>query len=88
MLGASPRSIVMLLSRGLLMLVIAAACAASVVTFFLMQRWLETFVYRTDIHYGIFVSAAAGAAVLAWLAVAIQAGRKAQQDPILALRYE
>ncbi len=87
-LGASPRSIVMLLSRGLLMLVIAAACAASVVTFFLMQRWLETFVYRTDIHYGIFVSAAAGAAVLAWLAVAIQAGRKAQQDPILALRYE
>jgi ABC-type antimicrobial peptide transport system permease subunit len=87
-LGASSTSIVVLLSRGLLVLVIAAACAASVATYLVMQSWLETFVYRTDIHLGIFFSATLVTAVLALLAVASQAGKSARQDPIVALRYE
>ncbi|HEY6925911.1 MAG TPA: FtsX-like permease family protein [Steroidobacteraceae bacterium] len=87
-LGASALKIIFMLSRGLLALVLVAAGAASLAAFFVMQYWLATFAYRTEIQADIFVMATALICVLAFLSVALQAGRTAQQNPVDALRYE
>jgi putative ABC transport system permease protein len=87
-LGASLVDIILMLSKGLLVLVSGAACAASVVTFCVMRRWLQTFVYKTDIHIWVFVEASLLIGALALLSVAVQAGRTALQNPVNALRYE
>src|SRR6185437_848965 len=81
-LGASAASIIFMLSRGLLILVLFAAVAASLAAFFVMQYWLATFAYRTHIQVDIFVMATLLISVLAFLSVALQAGRTAQQNPI------
>jgi putative ABC transport system permease protein len=87
-LGASATTIIFMLSRGLLALVLVAAVAASLAAFFIMQYWLATFAYRTNIQAGIFAAATALIAILAFLSVALQAGRTARHNPIDALRYE
>ena len=87
-MGATPLNIILMVSKDLMTWVLAAACAASFMTFFIMRYWLQTFAYKTDIHIGIFFVASALIAILAFLSVAIQAGRTALRNPINALRYE
>jgi putative ABC transport system permease protein len=87
-LGASPMNIIVMLSKELLVPVLAAAVFGSWITFVVMQRWMETFVYRTDIHIGIFVAATSLIGLLAYFSVAIQGGRAALQNPVDALRNE
>lgn len=87
-LGATPVNIVLMLSKDVMILVYAAAAAASLTTYFIMNNWLQTFAYRGDIQWGIFIAATAMIAVLAFLSIAIQAGRTAMENPVNALRYE
>jgi putative ABC transport system permease protein len=87
-LGATPVNIVLMLSKDLLILVYIAAAAASLATYFVMNSWLQTFAYRSEIHLGIFLAATAMISMLAFLSVAIQAGKAALENPVDALRYE
>jgi len=87
-LGATPGNIVWMLTRGLLSWVGAAAVCASLLTWFVMDQWLQSFAYKTSMHPAIFVAATALIAALAFLSVAIQAGRTALRNPVTALRYE
>jgi putative ABC transport system permease protein len=87
-LGASPVNIVLMLSKDVMILVYTAAAAASVATYFIMNNWLQTFAYRSDIHLGIFVAATLVIAMLAFLSTAFQAGKTALENPVNALRYE
>jgi len=86
--GASARSIVVLLSKDFTRLIAIGYLAALPVVVWLMGRWLESFAYRTAIGIGPFV--AAGLAVLAagWLSVGFQSVRAARANPTDALRYE
>ncbi|MFZ6658980.1 FtsX-like permease family protein [Undibacterium sp. TJN19] len=87
-LGATPINIVWMLTKGLLGWVFAAACVASLTTYLVMNYWLQTFAYKTDIHIWIFFAATSLIAILAFFSVAIQAGKTALQNPVNALRYE
>ncbi|MBL8299386.1 MAG: ABC transporter permease [Rhodanobacteraceae bacterium] len=87
-LGASVFNIVLMLSKGLLALVLVAAVLASGATFVVMQYWLATFAYRTEIQAAAFVAASLLIGVLAFLSVAAQAGRTALKNPVKSLRYE
>ncbi len=86
--GASARSIVMLLSKDFTRLIAIGYLAAVPVVVWLMSRWLEGFAYRTALGIGPFASA--GLVVLAsgWLAVGFQSVRAARANPTDALRYE
>jgi putative ABC transport system permease protein len=86
--GASARSIVVLLSKDFTRLIAIGYLAALPVVIWLMGRWLEGFAYRTAIGIGPFV--AAGLAVLAagWISVGFQSVRAARANPTDALRYE
>ena len=87
-LGASVSSIVGLLSRDFTMLVGIAALIAFPVAWWAMYKWLETFAYRTEISWWIFLVAGAVALAIALLTVSIQTIRAALANPIKSLRSE
>jgi putative ABC transport system permease protein len=87
-LGARVSGIVGLLSRDFAMLVGIAALIAFPVAWWAMYKWLETFAYRTEISWWIFLVAGAVALAIALLTVSIQTIRAALANPIKSLRAE
>jgi putative ABC transport system permease protein len=87
-LGARVTSIVGLLSREFAMLVGIAALIAFPVAWWAMYKWLETFAYRTEISWWIFLVAGAVALTIALLTVSIQTIRAALANPVKSLRSE
>ena len=86
--GASVTSIVVLLSKKYLALVGLAFVVAAPVAYLAMVQWLESFAYRIEISWGIFLAAGLAALGIALLTVSYQAIRAALADPVKALRYE
>jgi putative ABC transport system permease protein len=87
-LGARVTSIVGLLSKDFTMLVGIAALIAFPVAWWAMYKWLETFAYRTEISWWIFLVAGSVALAIALLTVSIQTVRAALANPIKSLRSE
>lgn len=87
-LGASVSSIVGLISKDFTMLVGISALIAFPVAWWAMYKWLDTFAYRTEISWWIFVLAGAVAFAIALLTVSIQTMRAALVNPVKSLRSE
>lgn len=87
-LGARVSGIVSLLSSEFTMLVGIAALIAFPVAWWAMYKWLETFAYRTEISWWIFLVAGAVALAIALLTVSIQTIRAALANPVKSLRSE
>jgi putative ABC transport system permease protein len=65
-----------------------AFVAACPVAWYATHKWLQNFIYRTDVKWWLF--ALAGFLVLAvtLITVSFQARRTATKNPVQALRYE
>jgi putative ABC transport system permease protein len=87
-LGASVGSIVFKLSQNLIKWVLFANVIAWPVTYLAMRNWLQSFAYRTPLHWGLFVMAAGLALVIALVSVSYQAVKAAQANPVESLKYE
>ena len=87
-LGAGLRDIVVMLSRDFTLWVLAANLIAWPVAWFVMQRWLQNFAYRTPIVWWSFPAAGTIVLVIAWITVSLQTFRAARSNPVDALRYE
>ena len=87
-LGASVRSIVLLLSTEFARLVLIANLIAWPVAYFLMGGWLQNFAYRVDLSWWVFALSGMIALLIALGTVSYQALRAAVANPIDALRYE
>ncbi|HEX9510005.1 MAG TPA: ABC transporter permease [Puia sp.] len=87
-LGASERSIVALLSGDFLKLVGIAVLIGTPVGWFVIQRWLESFAYRTAVSWTLFVYTTAAALLIALLTISYQAIRAATANPVESLRSE
>ena len=87
-LGASVTAIVALLSQDFVKLVLIALLVAIPVGYYVMQRWLQDFAYRTDISYGVFLVAGASALLIALLTISFQSIRAALANPVDSLRNE
>jgi putative ABC transport system permease protein len=89
-MGASVKDIVWLLTSDFTKLVVLANIIAWPVAYFFMSDWLNRFAYKAP--FGdwawLFVASAVAALAVAWLTIALQAGRAAAARPVLALRYE
>lgn len=87
-LGASNRSIVLMLAQGQSMLMGVSAVLAWIVSYLAINRWLTAFAYRADIAWWAFVVSAMLVALIAFATMAWQSFKTAQSKPVEALRYE
>lgn len=87
-LGASITSIVTLLSKDFLKLVIIAVIIASPLAWFVMNKWLESFAYRTSISWKIFAITTVVALLIALITISAQAIKAAMANPVESLRSE
>jgi len=86
-LGATVGEVVILLSKDFTRLVLVALVLAIPIGYFGMSKWLDGFVYHTEIGYGVFVLAGLMAFGIAWFTVSYQSIKAARTNPIKALRH-
>ncbi|MEM9830385.1 MAG: ABC transporter permease [Bacteroidota bacterium] len=87
-MGASVRSIVLLLSKGYTKLIVIALVVAIPVSYLAMRQWLADFAYRTNLNIWIFIGAGLVALLIDWLSVSYQSIKAAVANPVDALRNE
>ncbi len=87
-LGASTGNVVGLLSKDFLKLVLIAVVIASPITWFVMNKWLQDFAYRTNISWTVFVITALLAGSIALLTISFQSIKAALANPVKSLRTE
>ena len=87
-LGASVGNVVSLLSKEFLKLVFIAIVIASPITWFVMNKWLQDFAYRTNISWLVFAITAVIAIGIALLTISFQAIKAAIANPVKSLRTE
>lgn len=87
-LGASEQSILVLLSKDFMKLVMIALVVAIPVGWFLMNKWLQNYAYRTDIAWWIFAIAGGLALLIALVTISVQAIKAALSNPVKSLRTE
>jgi putative ABC transport system permease protein len=87
-LGASVSNLVLLISRDFIKLVLIAIILASPLAWWIMNRWLQDFAYRTDIGWAVFALSASIACIIAFITVSTQAVRAAVSNPVKSLRTE
>lgn len=87
-LGASFRQLIWMISRRFLVLVVTANIIAWPVIWFLMDRWLQNFAYRTDVGIGLYVAAGLAVLTVALAAIGYRTGRAAMANPVESLRSE
>jgi putative ABC transport system permease protein len=87
-LGSSVPRIVMLLSKDLARLVLLANILAWPAAWYLLNRWLQDFLYRTHVRFDIFIIAGTITFLIALITMSYQAIKAATADPVDSLRYE
>ena len=87
-LGATVPNVLVLLVKDFTKWVLAANLIAWPIAWLAMNQWLQSFAYRVEISWWIFLVAGLTALGVAWLTVSYQALRAAMANPIEALRYE
>jgi putative ABC transport system permease protein len=86
--GAKISEILALLNKDFVIWVAVATIIALPVGWFFMNKWLESFVYKTSLSWWIFALAGLLALGIALLTVSWQSWRAAARNPVEALRYE
>jgi putative ABC transport system permease protein len=86
--GASAWKVVLLLNRDILKWVVISFILACPAAWFIMNRWLQDFDYRTSISWWIFALAGLATLVIALLTISWQTWKAARQNPVETLRYE
>ena len=86
--GASVTQITLKLISGFISLVAIAGIIASAVSWYIMDKALDNFVYRISIEWYYFVISIVLAVLIALITIIYHAARSALANPIEALRYE
>ena len=87
-LGASVSGIVCLLSKEFTKWVLLANLLAWPIAYFVMEKWLQGFAYRTNIGLSVFILSSLLSLIVAMLTVAYQAMKAAFASPMKAIKYE
>lgn len=88
-LGANVSTIVTMLSKDFIGLVLISIAVASPFAWWLMQSWfLQSFAYRQNIQWWVFVVAGFGALLIAFITISFQSIKAALSNPVHSLRSE
>lgn len=86
--GARIGEILVLLNKDFVKWVAIAFIIATPIAFLAMKKWLDTFAYKTELSWWIFITAGILALTIALLTVSWQSWKAATRNPVEALRYE
>jgi ABC-type antimicrobial peptide transport system permease subunit len=87
-LGASVSGITLLLSKDFIKLVALSYLIASPVAWWMMHSWLQSYTYRVNIGWLVFVVTGTISLSIAILTVSYQAIKAALSNPVVSLRAE
>ena len=87
-LGSSVRSVVFLLTKDFAKWVLISNIIAWPITYYIMNRWLQNFAYRTKINLLLFLLSGSVALIIAVITVSVHTIRAANANPVEALKYE
>lgn len=87
-LGASASGIVVMLFRDFGKWIVLANVIAWPIAYYVMNDWLQNFVFRTNINLVDFPLALVAGLVVAFLTISYTTIRAAQSNPVKSLRYE
>ncbi|MEQ9443658.1 MAG: ABC transporter permease [Cyclobacteriaceae bacterium] len=87
-LGASVRSVVVLIANEFIRLIIIALFIAIPITYYVINLWLENFTNRISINPLTFALAGLGTLIIAWLTVSYLSIKAAQSNPVDSLKNE
>lgn len=87
-MGAKISDVMVMQSKEFVVCVAIAFVIAVPVSWYAMNRWLETFAYKTGVSWWIFIVSGILALAITVFTVSYHAYRAATQNPVEALRYE
>jgi len=87
-MGASVSGITFLLTKEFCKWVIISIVIAWPVAYYLMEKWLQNFAYKTEIGIGTFLISGCFALLIAIITVSFQTIKTAISNPVEALKYE
>ncbi len=87
-LGSTSTDVILLLSKGFILLVIIANLIAWPLAWYIMDRWLQSFPYRITINPVLFLAAGFGVVIIAFLSVGFETFKAARINPALTLKNE
>ena len=86
--GARISEVMTMLNRDFVKWVAIAFVIATPIAWYIMNKWLESYAYKTELSWWIFALAGLLALGIALLTVSWQSWRAATRNPVEALRYE
>jgi putative ABC transport system permease protein len=87
-LGASVPGIIILLSKNFLKWIVISNIIAWPLAWYMMDNWLQSFAYKTEISFANFILAASLAFIISLLTMSYQSIRAALSNPVNTLKYE
>ncbi|MEO8820280.1 MAG: FtsX-like permease family protein, partial [Ginsengibacter sp.] len=87
-LGASVKNIIYLFSKEFTVLILIGSAIAVPVAWYMMNHWLQNFVFRINMNAGIFIIAILISIIVAWIAVGYKSIKAAIANPVESLRSE
>jgi len=87
-LGASVSTITFLLSKEFLILVLISIAVASPIAWWIMEKWLSNYAYRTSIPWWLFIAVGGLNLFIALATVGFQAIKAATANPVEAIKTE
>jgi putative ABC transport system permease protein len=87
-LGASVNNVFQLLTRNFIKLVLIAFCIAAPLGWYMMNRWLEDYAYKTEVGWDTFLLSGALATIIALATISYQSLRAAWMKPVTNLKTE
>ncbi|MFT3935021.1 MAG: ABC transporter permease [Chitinophagaceae bacterium] len=87
-LGASVTNIISILSKDFVMMVLLAFVIAAPIAWWATDKWLQDYVYRTDMSWWIFVISGLLMLLAAITTLSIQTIKTAMSNPVKSLRTE
>jgi len=86
--GANVSEVMLMLSKDFEKLAALSFVLATPISWYAMNKWLQSFAYKTDLSWWIFALAGLFALAITFLTVSWQSWRAATRNPVEALRYE
>ncbi|MBN1924673.1 MAG: ABC transporter permease [Prolixibacteraceae bacterium] len=86
--GATISEVMIMLNSDFVKWTLIAIIIATPIAWYAMNKWLESFAYKTELSWWIFALAGLLALGIALLTVSFQSWKAATRNPVEALRYE